>query len=76
MSAANADALPNLLTTAEAARYLRLSQPTLERFRLTGDGPLFIKLGPGLRARVVYRRADLDDWLHGHRRRDTSNGGD
>ncbi|MBS0235541.1 MAG: helix-turn-helix domain-containing protein [Proteobacteria bacterium] len=65
----------DLLTTFEAAQVLRLSVPTLERMRLAGNGPIFIKLGPGKRARVVYRRADLDTWLLAHRRGSTSQRG-
>lgn len=65
----------DLLTTVEAARFLRLSVPTLERLRLSGDGPVFIKLGPGKRSRVVYRRSDLDAWLHAQRRDSTSQRG-
>lgn len=75
MFASNDTPLPpatELLTTAEAARFLRLSVPTMERLRLSGDGPTFIKLGPGKRCRVVYRRADLDAWVHGQRRDSTS----
>lgn len=49
----------DVLTTAEAARYVRLGKPTLERFRLTGEGPCYAKLGGAVR----YRRADLDLWL-------------
>lgn len=49
----------DVLTTVEAARYVRLGKPTLERFRLTGEGPLYAKLGGAVR----YRRADLDKWL-------------
>lgn len=65
---------PDLLITREAASLLRLSVPTLERFRLTGAGPLFIKLGEGKRARVVYRRADVEAWLNSHTRNNTSEG--
>ena len=50
---------PEILTTLEAATYTRLGKPTLERYRLTGDGPRFCKLGKSVR----YRRADLDTWL-------------
>jgi hypothetical protein len=64
--------LPDLLTTAEAARLVRLSVPTLERLRVTGDGPVFIKLGSGKRCRVVYRYSDLQTWLLAHRRDSTS----
>ncbi len=49
----------DVLTTVEAARYVRLGKPTLDRFRLTGEGPRFAKLGGAVR----YRRADLDDWI-------------
>ena len=53
------------LMTAEAAHYLRLSARTLERMRVDGTGPRFMKAGPGLRARVLYRLDDLKDWLEG-----------
>ncbi|MCY4559478.1 MAG: helix-turn-helix domain-containing protein [Chloroflexi bacterium] len=45
-------------TTVEAARYLRLSHRTLKRYRLTGDGPVFLRMG----GRVRYRRDHLDAW--------------
>ena len=49
----------DILTTAEAAEYVRLGKPTLERFRLTGEGARYCKLGGAVR----YRKADLDAWL-------------
>ena len=61
----------NLLTTKEAAAYLRLSHRTLERYRVTGEGPTFVKA----RRRVFYRQADLDQWLENSRRRSTSDPG-
>jgi hypothetical protein len=51
------------LRTKEAAKHLKMSPRTLERWRVRGDGPVFSKAGPGLRARVLYRRSDLDAWL-------------
>ena len=48
-----------LLNQREAAEFLRLSQRTLERFRLTGDGPPFVKAG----RRVAYRPEDLGSGL-------------
>lgn len=54
---------PALLTTSEAARIVRLSPRTLERLRVSGQGPRFTKAGPGKRARVLYRKADIDEWL-------------
>ncbi len=46
------------LTQAEAARYLRLSPRTMERHRVAGTGPRFVKAG----RRVLYRRDELDAW--------------
>ena len=51
--------MQTLLTQHEAACLLRLSERTLERSRVTGLGPLFVKLG----RRVFYRQSDLDDWV-------------
>lgn len=53
----------NFYRTSEAALYLRLSPRTLERLRVTGQGPRFMKAGIGKRARVLYRKDHLDDWL-------------
>ena len=43
----------------EAAEYLGLSHSSLEKMRLQGRGPRYLKLG----GRVFYRRADLDAYL-------------
>lgn len=78
MLAANDPALPNtspLLTTREAADYLRLSAPTLERLRCTGEGPPFIKLGPGRTSRVMYDKRNVDAWLASKRRYSTGDAG-
>jgi excisionase family DNA binding protein len=52
----------NYLTQDEAAKVMRLSPRTLERHRLTGTGPRFVKAG----RRVLYRRSDLDAWADQH----------
>lgn len=57
------DTKRSLLTTAEAAQFLRLSPRTLERLRVQGTGPLFLKLGPGIRSRVLYDSVDLRSWI-------------
>ena len=57
-----------LLTTKEAAEFLRLKPHTLENMRSQGKGPIFMKLG----ARVFYHRADLKTWLKDARRRSSS----
>ena len=56
------------LTQREAAALLRLSERTLERYRLTGTGPTFVKLG----RRVVYRATDLTAFAAAHTYRSTS----
>ncbi len=52
-----------MLTTTEAAAFLRLSPRTLERFRVEGTGPKFLKAGAGKRARVLYDPGELKAWL-------------
>lgn len=65
----------DVLDTPDAAKYLRLSPPTLERLRLTGGGPAFCKLTPGPRGSVRYRKSDLDAWLASRLVRSTSDTG-
>lgn len=48
-----------LLTQREAAELLQLSVRTLERYRLSGLGPHFVKAGHSVR----YREADLEAWV-------------
>ena len=62
----------DILDTPGAAEYTTLSCPTLERLRLTGNGPAFAKLTPGPRGSVRYRRADLDAWIASRLVRSTS----
>jgi hypothetical protein len=52
-----------LMTLLEAAAFLRISHRTLERHRVTGTGPRYLKAGPGKQARVLYRAADLETWI-------------
>jgi excisionase family DNA binding protein len=48
-----------LLTQSQAAKLLQLSERTLERLRVSGGGPVYVKAG-----RVVrYREADLEAWI-------------
>ena len=54
--------------TAAAAKYVGLSTSTLEKYRLTGHGPRFVRLGS--RA-VGYDVRDLDEWLDEQRRSTT-----
>lgn len=51
------------LNSQETADLLRLSIRTLERMRVEGTGPKFLKAGKGTRSRVLYRPADIEAWL-------------
>lgn len=51
--------MQSLLTQREAASVLRLSERTLERSRVTGSGPRFIRCGRSIR----YRPDDLAAWI-------------
>jgi len=57
-----------LLTQREAARLLRLSERTLERYRVSGLGPRYVKAG----RRCLYRVEDLETWITGCSIRSTS----
>jgi len=56
------------LNVPEAADYLGVSESFLNKARLNGNGPIFIKVG----RLVAYQRADIDSWLHSRRRTSTS----
>ena len=49
---------PRYLRTPEAARFLGLSDRTMEKHRSYGTGPVYMKIG----GRVVYTLADLQAW--------------
>jgi excisionase family DNA binding protein len=50
-----------LLTQREAAKLLRTSERHLERLRIAGTGPKFMRLGK--HKNIRYRPADVDAWL-------------
>jgi excisionase family DNA binding protein len=54
-----------LLTVEDAAARLKISKHTLNRWRMTGEGPPFIKYGPRL---VRYEEEMLDAWARDRRR--------
>ncbi len=56
------------VSVQEAASYVGLSKPHLDKLRCVGGGPRFAKLG----RRVVYRVCDLNTWLEQHLRQSTS----
>lgn len=66
-----ADLPPRYLRTPEAARFLGLSDRTLEKHRTYGTGPAYRKLG----GRVVYSLDDLQTWADRGAKRSTSDPG-
>lgn len=60
-----------LLKTKDASELLGMSKSTLEKLRLTGDGPVYVKRGKS----VFYTRKDLDEWIASNRRTSTSDPG-
>ncbi len=59
----------HVLRTKQAARFLGVSPTFLEKARVYGGGPPFVRLGT--RA-VGYRAEDLEQWLEQRVRRSTS----
>ena len=47
-----------MLTQSECAELLRLSERTLERLRVSGAGPKFVRMGRCIR----YRLRDVEEW--------------
>ena len=54
----------NLKSTKEAAAHIQKSVSWLNKSRMTGTGPVYMKNGGAVR----YDVADLDRWLAGNRR--------
>ena len=50
----------NYLSTREAAHYLGLSARTLNRYRVSGDGPVFHRFGGRVRYRLTLTPSDRD----------------
>lgn len=59
------------LNQTELAARWSISARTLERWRWTGEGPAFLKIG----GRVVYRLEDVLAYEQARQRRSTADGG-
>lgn len=66
-----ASAVAQLLNERDASKILCLSVRTLQKWRLCGRGPSFLKLGHAVR----YERAELERFLGDARRASTSDPG-
>lgn len=63
--------MAGLVTEQEASNILGLSARTLQKWRLQGNGPRFVKLGHAVR----YDPVELDRYIDDARRRSTSDAG-
>lgn len=64
----SAPVLDDLLTPAVLAERLGVTERTLSEWRITGRGPIFIRLGKTAR----YRAGAVDDWLLSQEHQSTS----
>lgn len=64
---------PEMLRPPAAGKRVKLSESTLAKMRMRGDGPPYSKVGAKI---VVYSTADLDDWVASRRRTSTSDPGE
>jgi predicted DNA-binding transcriptional regulator AlpA len=60
--------MQTLLTQRQASEMLTLSQRSLERMRVAGDGPKFVRV----RRCVRYRLTDVLEWIASRVRTSTS----
>lgn len=63
--------MPRYLPPRQAADWLGLSVRTLDRYRVSGEGPVFHRFD-GL---ICYLREDLQAWADSRRRTSTSDDG-
>lgn len=52
------------MNTSDAANYIGMSASWLNKTRMHGNGPAYIKLGGS----VKYLKSDLDSWMAANRR--------
>ncbi len=64
-----------LIPSSELATLLGVSQKTLERWRVEGGGPPFVK-APGTRGAVRYDLDAVERWIRARERRSTSDLGE
>ncbi len=58
--------------TPKAAKITKYTQGTLNKLRVTGGGPPFIRLGGKKRGKVIYDTLDLHAWMQSRKRTSTS----
>ena len=58
----------HIVNTEAAAHLLNVSAVTLAKWRVSGEGPQFLKFGRS----VKYRISDLQEWILGQQRESTA----
>ena len=67
--------MDKLISERGLSEWLGISCRSLERMRMDGTGPIFIRATPGSkRGRVLYRANDVEQWLKSRECRSTSGG--
>jgi predicted DNA-binding transcriptional regulator AlpA len=66
---ANSD--DEIIPPKQTADQLNVKEDTLYRYRLTGDGPPFVRVGRG-RGKIGYRQSDIDQYIKDRVRVSTS----
>lgn len=62
----------DLLSQKEVAAEWGVSEKALEKWRLTGEGPPYIKMGKGRCGRIRYRRSDITKYVEEQYREHTT----
>jgi len=61
-----------VLSVQEAALLCGVSASFLNKQRLTGGGPRYVKFSPSPRGRIGYQLDDLERWVESKKRHNTS----
>jgi excisionase family DNA binding protein len=56
------------LNVKEAAAYIPVAKSTLDKLRVAGGGPRYIRIG----AKILYDVSDLDAWMENHKQANTA----
>jgi hypothetical protein len=63
------DDLDQHLTTTQAAQFLNVSHSFLEKLRIVGGGPKFLRLSS---RKILYQKGELKQWMERKSRLSTS----
>ena len=61
-----------VLSVQDAAQFCNLSVSFLNKCRITGGGPRYVKFSPSPKGKIGYQFDDLERWLESKKRQHTS----